>query len=343
LHFSGRLFLGESLHRARVAGLVLGVIGAAFAIGVGPDALAGGAALRGEVIGVLSAPYWAAATIINNRANLPGRRSRALSFWQMLIGAVAVLGITYGARESWPIVTTSTQWAWFLGSRFPLQRGLSAFGLSRLPRKVRREPAAIYSSPPLFTVIISFFLLGTTLSWLQAADGLLIGIALWLVNREILARTPTERLNEALARDGRDCCGVRSQPDYAAGAARPPGDLILRIAQVQGHRELRLEQVLLVCGDPQIWHVGRVSHVSIQEDGKAPVSTTTKAAAGAMGYGYRPDGTPGFVEASPPRALETDEIAVCWVITRKPQPMPSRPASTASRSTAQTAIWSNSF
>jgi N-ethylmaleimide reductase len=58
----------------------------------------------------------------------------------------------------------------------------------------------------------------------------------------------------------------------------------------------------------QIWHVGRVSHVSIQKDGAVPVSSTAKRAIGAFAYGYRDDGTAGMVEASAPRALETDEV-----------------------------------
>lgn len=57
----------------------------------------------------------------------------------------------------------------------------------------------------------------------------------------------------------------------------------------------------------QLWHVGRGSHVSLQAGGQAPVSSTTKG--GDTAFALRPDGTPGFVPASPPRALATDEIA----------------------------------
>ncbi|MGQ0671588.1 MAG: alkene reductase [Hyphomicrobium sp.] len=53
----------------------------------------------------------------------------------------------------------------------------------------------------------------------------------------------------------------------------------------------------------QLWHVGRVSHTSLQEDGRAPVAPSairamTKTFAGS-----------GFIETSIPRALETAEIA----------------------------------
>jgi len=59
----------------------------------------------------------------------------------------------------------------------------------------------------------------------------------------------------------------------------------------------------------QIWHVGRVSHTSIQDDGRLPVSSSARRAVGGKAFGYGEDGKPGFVEASPPRALGVDEIA----------------------------------
>ena len=60
----------------------------------------------------------------------------------------------------------------------------------------------------------------------------------------------------------------------------------------------------------QLWHVGRVSHTSLQEGGRPPVSSTDAPAAGdrAFAYAWRDDGSVGFVQPSAPRALETSEI-----------------------------------
>lgn len=58
----------------------------------------------------------------------------------------------------------------------------------------------------------------------------------------------------------------------------------------------------------QLWHVGRVSHTSIQIDGKAPVSATSKTAHNANAFGYTETGEPGFVQASAPRQLSTEEV-----------------------------------
>lgn len=59
----------------------------------------------------------------------------------------------------------------------------------------------------------------------------------------------------------------------------------------------------------QIWHVGRMSHVSVQPGGAAPVSSTTQRAAASSAFGYDVDGKPAFVKASEPRALPTGEVA----------------------------------
>lgn len=59
----------------------------------------------------------------------------------------------------------------------------------------------------------------------------------------------------------------------------------------------------------QLWHVGRVSHVSIQEEGIAPVGASTKRAVGATAFGYDEDGKPGLIATSQPRQLDTQEVA----------------------------------
>jgi 2,4-dienoyl-CoA reductase-like NADH-dependent reductase (Old Yellow Enzyme family) len=59
----------------------------------------------------------------------------------------------------------------------------------------------------------------------------------------------------------------------------------------------------------QIWHVGRVSHTSIQADGLAPVSASSKIAQGATAFGYDEEGKPGLVATSAPRQLSTEEVA----------------------------------
>lgn len=61
----------------------------------------------------------------------------------------------------------------------------------------------------------------------------------------------------------------------------------------------------------QLWHVGRMSHVSLQPNGGQPVSSTNKPARDpkSMAFVFLDDGSTGFVEPSVPRALETGEVA----------------------------------
>lgn len=58
----------------------------------------------------------------------------------------------------------------------------------------------------------------------------------------------------------------------------------------------------------QLWHVGRMSHVSLQKDGASPVSSVNVTAQNCNCYAYDKNGEPGQVQASMPRALETHEI-----------------------------------
>ncbi len=194
----GRIFLGESLHRARLVGLLLGVVGVALAIGVSPSMFSGGMTLAGEIIGIVSALCWASATLINKRAALP-LSSWALSFWQMLVGAIAILAIAYLDGEQWPSGVTREQWAWFLWLSIPASTGSFGLWFVALKRGGATRTSGFLFLAPLFTVILAYFILGTAISWMQAAGGVLIGLALWLVNRELPARNDREKIDEVIA------------------------------------------------------------------------------------------------------------------------------------------------
>jgi drug/metabolite transporter (DMT)-like permease len=194
----GRLFLGESLHRARLAGLLIGMVGVSLAIGFGAHAASGPGALTGELIGLASALCWAVATIVNKRANLP-LRAWSLSFWQMLIGSFFLLAIAYGIGDRWPATTSNAQWGWFLWLAIPASTGSFGLWFVALNKGGATRTSGYLFLAPVFTVVLSVFVLNTSLSWVQALGGVLIGLALWLVNRELPARTKRERINEAIA------------------------------------------------------------------------------------------------------------------------------------------------
>lgn len=61
----------------------------------------------------------------------------------------------------------------------------------------------------------------------------------------------------------------------------------------------------------QLWHVGRMSHSSLQPDGGQPVSAGTRPVASDpknTSFVYLDDGSRGHADPTPPRALRTDEV-----------------------------------
>ncbi|MET0732722.1 MAG: alkene reductase [Casimicrobiaceae bacterium] len=58
----------------------------------------------------------------------------------------------------------------------------------------------------------------------------------------------------------------------------------------------------------QIWHVGRASHVSLQSQGQALVSSVDTQAHGVVSFAYDESGNPAYLPQSKPSALKTDEI-----------------------------------
>lgn len=184
-----RIFLGEHLHRGRVIGLFLGVVGVAFAIGLGSGMPSGGVTLFGKAMGVISALgsafCWAIATIINKRANLP-IGPWTLNFWQMLVGALAVLGLSYGTGEHWPNIVTWRQWGWFFWLAIPASTGSFGLWFVALAKGGATRTSGFLFLAPLFTVILACLIMNSTLSWFQAVGGILIGLALWLVNKKTL-------------------------------------------------------------------------------------------------------------------------------------------------------------
>jgi drug/metabolite transporter (DMT)-like permease len=190
----GRFVLGEMLTALRTGGLVLGILGVALAIG---PAKGGAASPAGEMLALLSSVCWASATVINKRFYLP-LGPWALSFWQMLIGAVTLLVIAYASGQRWP-ATSLGQWGWLLWLAIPASTG--SFGLWFLALRMggaTRTSGYLFLTP-LFTVALAFFILDAPLSWWQVGGGAMIGIAVWLVNRAAPAATSRAAIAASIA------------------------------------------------------------------------------------------------------------------------------------------------
>jgi N-ethylmaleimide reductase len=58
----------------------------------------------------------------------------------------------------------------------------------------------------------------------------------------------------------------------------------------------------------QMWHVGRISHTTLQPNGAAPISSTDKAAENSFSFAYDSDGKPANIPTSKPRNATLDEL-----------------------------------
>jgi N-ethylmaleimide reductase len=59
----------------------------------------------------------------------------------------------------------------------------------------------------------------------------------------------------------------------------------------------------------QLWHVGRMSHTTLQPEGRPPVSSVAVQARNSAAFAYDDQGRPALVPATTPRALESFEVA----------------------------------
>jgi drug/metabolite transporter (DMT)-like permease len=184
-----RVFLQEALPRQRAIGLVLGAVGVALALDASAEPSAG--LWRGQLIGLASAWCWAAATLVNKRANLK-LGAWSLSFWQMLIGSLALLAVACIAGERWPGGLTSSQWGWFLWLAIPASTGSFGLWFMALRRGGATRTSGYLFLAPLFAALLSYWLLGASLSLRQLLGGLLIGVGIWLVNREAASPMPQQ-------------------------------------------------------------------------------------------------------------------------------------------------------
>jgi len=126
---------------------------------------------------------WTVSTIINKKT-----RTHfgvwALTFWQMLIGAIVVLAVAYASGQHWPAHTTPANWWWFFYLAVPASTGSFGLWFVALARGGATRTSSYLFLAPLFAVVCSYFVLHSSLSGIQFLGGALIGLSIWLVNSE---------------------------------------------------------------------------------------------------------------------------------------------------------------
>jgi N-ethylmaleimide reductase len=93
----------------------------------------------------------------------------------------------------------------------------------------------------------------------------------------------------------------------------------------------------------QLWHVGRISHVSLLPEGMTPVAPSAIDPDNARTFLIRADGSGEFVQTSMPRALGRPELPRLVDDYRRAAREAREPVSTVSKSTPRTASCSINF
>jgi NADH:flavin oxidoreductases, Old Yellow Enzyme family len=93
----------------------------------------------------------------------------------------------------------------------------------------------------------------------------------------------------------------------------------------------------------QLWHVGRISHHLLQQDGQAPVAPSALRSDTGESFVVLPDEGPKRVPCDMPRALETAEIPGIIADYRRAAERALQAGFDLLDCTAPTAIYCNSF
>jgi drug/metabolite transporter (DMT)-like permease len=177
----GVIVLRQPLTVNRIVGLALGIAGVALILtptSRGPfDAI-------GYGFGLLSSFGWAGATLLTKKTN-PPVSPWALTFWQMIGGSLALLCLSGFTGEHWgEAFTRRSDVLVFIWLAIPGSAGAYGLWSTALRRsKNAGEASAFLFLVPLFATVLSYGVLGSTLSPVQLLGGAAICLGLWASTR----------------------------------------------------------------------------------------------------------------------------------------------------------------
>jgi drug/metabolite transporter (DMT)-like permease len=173
--------LKEKIRPIQYLGLFLGFLGVILLIGFKSNGLE----MRGNFLGLASALCWASATLFAKHQQLKVPPF-ILSFGQMLVGGIVLVSLSFFSKETYNVATASqADWFWFAWLVLPSSVGSFGLWYVALSRGGALRASSFLFLTPLFTVITSVLVLKTTVSLQQFMGALLVGIALYVVNRVV--------------------------------------------------------------------------------------------------------------------------------------------------------------
>jgi drug/metabolite transporter (DMT)-like permease len=181
----GRLFLREKMVWFQMIGIILATIGVLMVVTRGNliSLYWGRIVSPGDILVLISAPYWAVFTIISQRG-LKTYPAALMMFIVMLFGWLfsTILFLTGRGRESIPKLSIDGWIAIVLLGVFC--SGLAySFWYDALKILPPAQVGSFLFIEPFVTVIVSFFLLGEKMTPVSLFGGVIIIFGVWLVNR----------------------------------------------------------------------------------------------------------------------------------------------------------------
>ncbi|QDK70973.1 DMT family transporter [Lactococcus protaetiae] len=171
--------LGEKLNLWKILSLILGVLGVMICLGLDSSALGIGA-----LFALLGSFCWAINSIVTKRVPFD-KGAWIFTGWQLLIGGILMLIFSFPMHESYHISQlNSWGWLWFVWLILPASVGSFGLWFSSLRQRKATIASSFLFLVPVFSTIFSIIGLHDKFTLGLVVGGLLIVIALILVNRE---------------------------------------------------------------------------------------------------------------------------------------------------------------
>ena len=103
-----------------------------------------------------------------------------------------ILALAYSIGQRWTLDTTARRWLWFCWLAVPGSTGAFGLWFIALNRGGAVRTSSFLFLAPLFATLLSLAVFGSSVTVWQIVGGVLIAIALWIVNRSP-RQVPVER------------------------------------------------------------------------------------------------------------------------------------------------------
>jgi drug/metabolite transporter (DMT)-like permease len=174
------IVLKEKIRTPQYIGLFLGFLGVILLVGLTINGLE----MWGNLLALMSAFCWSCATLFAKFKQLK-TPPFILSFGQMFVGGIVLIFISFFAKESVDLTAiTPINWFWFAWLVLPSSVGSFGLWYVALSHGGALKASSFLFLTPFFTVLTSILVLKSTITGQQLIGACLVGLALYIVNRE---------------------------------------------------------------------------------------------------------------------------------------------------------------